>query len=62
MNGFNDEQLLDIRKGRSENAKLNALVKLAADITQNRGKARNENVEDFFAQGYPKENLVEVII
>lgn len=62
MNGFNDEQLLDIRKGRSENVKLNALVKLAADITQNRGKARNENLEEFFAQGYTKENLVDVIL
>ncbi|WP_428741707.1 carboxymuconolactone decarboxylase family protein [Tenacibaculum sp.] len=62
MNGFNDEQLLDIRKGRSENIKLNALVKLAADITRNRGKANSENVEDFFAQGYTKENLVDVIL
>lgn len=62
MNGFNDEQLLDIRKGRSENPKLNALVKLAADITQNRGKAGKENVEGFFTQGYSKENLVDVIL
>lgn len=62
MNGFNDEQLLNIRKGGSENAKLNALVKLAADITQNRGRAKNENVEDFFAQGYTKENLVDLIL
>ncbi len=62
MNGFNDEQLLNIRKGRSENIKLNALVKLAADITRNRGKANSENVEDFFAQGYTKENLVDIIL
>ena len=62
MNGFNDEQLLEIRKGRSENPKLNALVKLAADITQNRGNANNENIEDFFTQGYTKENLVDVIL
>ncbi|TCP28673.1 AhpD family alkylhydroperoxidase [Tenacibaculum skagerrakense] len=62
MNGFNDLQLLDIRKGRSENPKLNALVKLAADITLNRGKAKNENLKDFFAQGYTKENLVDLIL
>lgn len=48
MNGFNDEQLLDIRKGRNENTRLNALVKLAADITQNRGNASDENVDNFF--------------
>lgn len=62
MNGFDDKQLLDIRKGQSENAKLNALVKLAADITENRGNASQENVEDFFAQGYTKENLVDLIL
>ena len=62
MNGFNDLQLLDIRKGRSENPKLNALVKLAADITLNRGKAKNENLKDFFTQGYTKENLVDLIL
>lgn len=62
MNGFNDSQLLDIRKGKSENAKLNALVTLAADVTRNRGKAASENVEGFFDQGYTKENLVDLIL
>lgn len=62
MNGFNDEQLLDIRKGRSENTRLNALVKLAADITKNRGNASDENIENFFAQGYTNENLVDLIL
>lgn len=62
MNGFDDDQLLDIRKGKSENAKLNALVKLAADITENRGSANDQNVEEFFAQGYTKENLVDLIL
>lgn len=62
MNGFDDEQLLDIRKGRSENIRLNALVKLAADITKNKGKASYKNVENFFAQGYTKENLVDLIL
>lgn len=62
MNGFTDQQLWRIRKGKSEDAKLNALVKLAAEVTQNRGYASNENVEDFFAQGYTKENLVDLIL
>lgn len=61
MNGFDDLQLLNIRKGKSENAKLNSLVKLAADITKNRGNVANENIDDFFAQGYTKENLVDLI-
>lgn len=62
MNGFSDAQLLDIRKGRSENTRLSALVKLAADITLNRGNASDENVADFFAQGYTNENLVDLIL
>ena len=39
MNGFSDEQLLDIRKGKATDAKLNALVQLAESITKNRGNA-----------------------
>jgi len=62
MNGFDDNQLLEIRRGKSENAKLNALVKLAADITENRGNASDANLEDFFNQGYTKENLVDLIL
>lgn len=62
MNGFDNNQLLDIRNGKSENPKLNALVKLAADITQNRGNVNNGNVEDFFTYGYTKENLVDLIL
>jgi len=62
MNGFTDVQLLDIRHGKSEDSKLNSLVKLASDITKNRGNADNETVDAFFAQGYNKENLVDLIL
>ena len=62
MNGFTDEQLLDIRKEKSADAKLNALVRLAADITRSRGNASPSNVNDFFAQGYTDENLVDLIL
>ena len=62
MNGFTEEQLLDIRHGKSDDAKLNVLVKLAADITKNKGNANNETVDAFFAQGYTKENLVDLIL
>ncbi|MFP5041287.1 carboxymuconolactone decarboxylase family protein [Parasediminibacterium sp. JCM 36343] len=62
MNGFSYAQLLDIRKGKSEDTKLNALVSLAADITKNRGNASAEHVDLFFAQGYSKENLVDLIL
>lgn len=62
MNGFTDEQLLNIRREKADNAKLNALVKLAASITRNRGNADAALVDDFYAQGYTNENLVDLIL
>src|ERR1043165_1022368 len=35
MNGFSDEQLLNIRSGKATDVKLNALVQLAQSITLN---------------------------
>lgn len=62
MNGFSETELHDIRTGKSENPKLDALVKLAADITQNRGNAGATNVDAFFSHGYNLENLVDLIL
>jgi uncharacterized peroxidase-related enzyme len=62
MNGFSDEQILDLRRGKSENPKLNALVQLAGDITRNRGNAADETVAEFYANGYTNENLVDLIL
>lgn len=62
MNGFSDEQLLDIRKGKSSDAKLNALVQLAADIANNKGNASAAAVDTFFENGYTNENLVDLIL
>lgn len=62
MNGFSDDQLIDIRKGKSVDAKLNSLVQLAEDITANKGNASADKVDAFFAQGYNNENLVDLIL
>lgn len=62
MNGFTDEQLTEIRHGKSSENRLNALVTLASDITKNRGIASETNVDAFFAVGYNKENLVDLIL
>ena len=62
MNGFTDEQLLDIRRGKTTDAKLNALVQLAKSITKNRGNADADLVDNFYAQGYTNENLVDLIL
>jgi alkylhydroperoxidase family enzyme len=62
MNGFTDDQLLDIRRGKATNPKLNALVKLAANITKDRGNADALLLTDFFEQGYTNETLVDLIL
>jgi uncharacterized peroxidase-related enzyme len=62
MNGFTDEQVLDLRRGKSDNPKLNALVQLAADITNNKGRINDSLLAGFYEQGYNNENLVDVIL
>jgi len=62
MNGFSDDQLLDIRRGKVTDPKLNALVQLAASITQNRGRADADLVDNFYEKGYTDENLVDLIL
>jgi AhpD family alkylhydroperoxidase len=62
MNGYTDVQLLDIRNEKAADPKLNALVKLAADISKNRGNASAALVNDFYAQGYTNENLIDLLL
>lgn len=53
MNGFNDEQLSEIRHGKSSDNKLNALVGLASDITKNRGNASEVIIDAFLQLAIP---------
>lgn len=62
MNGFTDDQIIDLRKGKATDAKLNALVQLAESITKTRGNADAYLVDNFFAQGYTNGNLVDLIL
>ena len=63
MNGFTDEQILQLRQGKAPfDAKLDALAKLAKNITENRGKTDPAVVDAFFSAGYTKENLVDTIV
>ena len=51
-----------MRRGKATDTKLNALVQLAKSITQNKGRADAVLVDNFFAQGYTNENLVDLIL
>lgn len=62
MNGFNDEQILELRAGKASfDAKLNALAQLAKNVTENRGRTDEKVLENYFAAGYTKANLIDTI-
>jgi len=63
MNGFSDEQILEIRKGTASfDSKLDALAKFTASAVENRGRATEESKEAFFGAGYNEANMIDVII
>ena len=63
MNGFTDEQALELRSGNASfNEKYDALVKLAKNITENRGHIDKMLLDNFISAGYNQGNLVDVIL
>ena len=62
MNGFSDDQILELRAGQASfDNKLNALARLARNITENRGRTDEAVLENFFSAGYSKGNLIDTI-
>ncbi|NAY91811.1 carboxymuconolactone decarboxylase family protein [Muricauda sp. JGD-17] len=63
MNGFNDEQIMELRAGEASfDPKLDALARLARNITENRGTTDAVVLENFFKTGWTKENLIDTIV
>jgi AhpD family alkylhydroperoxidase len=62
LNGFSVEETLRLRAGHSSDPKLDTLVSLAKDITENKGHVSPATLEAFFAAGYHKGHLVDVIL
>lgn len=63
MNGFTDEQIIELRKGgASFDGKLDALVRLAKSIIENRGKVSDELLNSFYNAGFNNENLIDTIV
>ncbi|MEQ9232097.1 MAG: carboxymuconolactone decarboxylase family protein [Cyclobacteriaceae bacterium] len=63
MNGFSDEQMLEIRSGNASfDEKLNALAEFVQDVSINRGHPSADSVESLFAARYSKANLVDILI
>src|SRR5690606_30755494 len=63
MNGFTDEQIIELRKGSASfDSKLDALVKFAASTVSNKGKASEESKQVFFNTGYTEANMIDGVI
>lgn len=63
MNGFSDEQMLQLRAGHADfDSKLDALVKLAGAITETKGHPAPELIDNFVAAGYSPNSLVDLLL
>lgn len=63
LNGFTDEQVLDVRAGRPVgDAKLDALGRFVRAVNLNRGKPTPDATDEFLAAGYTQANLVDVVV
>lgn len=63
MNGFTEEQILDIRSGTAPfDTKLDALVRFTASVVNNKGKASQVSKNSFFEVGYTEANMIDVVM
>jgi uncharacterized peroxidase-related enzyme len=63
MNGFSDDQIIEIRKGEASfDPKIDALVKVAKEIISNRGIVSETALTVFYSAGYTNEHLVDLIV
>ncbi len=61
MHGLTEAQTVDLRRQTSPDPKLNAISVLARDVVKSRGFPQQANIDNFFAHGYGKAALVELI-
>jgi len=61
MNGFTEEETLDLRNNSIADLKLNALVTLASELVNLNGHPTQEAVQNFLEAGYNKAAFAELI-
>lgn len=63
MNGFTKEQIEEIRTGTATfDRRLDAIVRLAGSVAENKGRCEETLVQSFFAAGLTNENLVDLVV
>lgn len=61
MNGFTEEETIQLRTATIADKKLNALTTLAAEITRNHGRPSEQALDNFYSAGYGADALVELV-
>ncbi len=61
MNGFTEEETLELRTNTIVDSKLNALVSLVSEVAENNGHPSDSTVQAFFNAGYTKAAFAELI-
>lgn len=61
MNGYTEEEAIQLRARTIADPKLNAIANLAYDVAKNAGHVSGERKDAFFAQGYDEKALIDLI-
>lgn len=61
MHGLTESDTEDVRRGRIENKKYQALIDFSLAVLEAKGKVDEKKIEDFYAAGYDEGSIVEVI-
>jgi len=61
MNGFSEDETLQLRSGTYSDRKLSILTNLAKSIVNNRGRADEELVNAFYELGYDGKSLIDLV-
>ena len=61
MLGYSDSEVIEIRRGTSTDRKLRFLTLLAKELTEKRGKASRDAIDNFLSVGYTHAALTELI-
>jgi AhpD family alkylhydroperoxidase len=59
--GMSAEQMLDIRRGRVEDPKLDALVQFTRRMLETKGAVEDRDIDRFRAAGFVDEHMLEVV-
>jgi AhpD family alkylhydroperoxidase len=61
MNGFSEEETIQLRALTHPDSKLSVLTRLAASITSTHGRPEPQLLEEFFALGYNEGALIDLV-